>query len=162
MRALAHWSNVGTFAENSSCRIALAWSKQTHVAQIFQFGKMTSTTVPPAPMTGGGGAAGAGGTSGASGTSGATSAASAKPKPDNTLLTLIQFYFIRHPRISDLHRSLNDIYGFTIDDEADINTLFVTPERVDIKGDVESLRAARRLLIENAMCQCTKSLLCFS
>ena len=64
------------------------------------------------------------------------------------MLTLVQFSFVRHPRVSDLHRSLNDIYGFTIDDEADINTLFVTPERADIKGDVELLRAARRLLIE--------------
>ena len=51
MRALAHWSNVGTFAENSSCRIVLTCSEETHVAQIFQFEKMPSTTVPPAPMT---------------------------------------------------------------------------------------------------------------
>ena len=82
---------------------------------------------------------------------GAPPAASAKASPDNNLLTLAQFSFVRHPRISDLHRSLNDICGFTVDDEDDIHMLFATPERVDIKGDADLLRAACCLLVEKAI-----------
>ena len=65
--------------------------------------------------------------------------------PDNKLLALMQFRFVKHARISDLHQSLNNIYSDTIDAEQDINALFTDANRPDVKNDADLTRAAHRL-----------------
>ena len=57
---------------------------------------------------------------------------------------------MRHARVGDLHQSLNNAYSDTIVDTGDINTLFTTG-RTNVKSDAESMKAARRLLIEKVI-----------
>ena len=100
---------------------------------------MPASTVPATPAPGGA----AGGTPSAS-TAGNVAG------PDYALLSFIQFQFVKHARISDLHQSLNNNYGDAIADMQDIDQLFTT-NRADIKGDADLLRAVRRLLIEKVI-----------
>ena len=60
---------------------------------------------------------------------------------------LVQFSFVRHPRMTDLHQSLNDVFGCTVDDARDIDALFSAAEHGTINSDADLLRAGRRFEI---------------
>ena len=97
---------------------------------------MPASTVPATPAQ-----------VGAAGGAPSTSAAGDVAGPDCSLLLFMQFQFVRHARINDLHQALNNNYGDTVADTADIDQLF-TNNRADIKSDADLLRTVRRLLIE--------------
>ena len=67
------------------------------------------------------------------------------------LLTLIQFAFVKHPRINDPHQSLSNVCADAADAEEGIDTLFASAERTDVKNDVDLTKAVRRLLNDHAM-----------
>ena len=62
--------------------------------------------------------------------------------PDYLLLSCMQFQFVKHARINDLHQALKNNYGDTVADTQDIDQSFTTG-RADIKSDAELLRAVR-------------------
>ena len=97
---------------------------------------MPASTVPATPAQ-----------VGAAGGAPSASAAGNVAGPDHSLLSFMQFQFVRHARINDLHQALNNNYGDAVADTADIDQLF-TNNRADIKSDADLLRTVRRLLIE--------------
>ena len=66
----------------------------------------------------------------------------------HSLLAHVQFSFVKHPAISDLHQAFDHDYQDTLDSEADIDALFTSAERTDVKSDGELTKAARRMLVE--------------
>ena len=65
------------------------------MAQIFKFEKMPASTVPATPAQ-----------AGAAGGAPSASAAGDVAGPDCALLSFVQFQFVRHARINDLHQAL--------------------------------------------------------
>ena len=93
----------------------------------------SSNTVPATPATGG------------------TTSPGTTPSvgiPDYKLPKVMQAQFAKHTSINDLHQSLNTNYSDSYDVESDINTLFTTPNRAEIKSDTELVNAVRRLIVE--------------
>ena len=64
------------------------------------------------------------------------------------MLTLIQFAFVKHPRINDLHQSLNNVSSDAVDAEQDIGTSFTNASHTDVKNAADLTKAACRLLVE--------------
>ena len=92
---------------------------------------MPASTVPATPARVGA----AGGTPSTSTTGNVTG-------PDYSLLLFMQFQFVRHARINDLHQALNNNHGDAVADTADIDQLF-SNNRADIKSDADLLHATR-------------------
>ena len=100
---------------------------------------MPASTVPATPAQ-----------VGAAGGAPSASAAGNVAGPDHSLLSFMQFQFVRHARINDLHQALNNNHGDTVADTADVDQLFAN-NRADIKSDADLLRTVRRLLIEKVI-----------
>ena len=90
---------------------------------------------------------------GAAGGTPSTSATGNVAGPDHTLLSFVQFQFVKHARINDLHQASNNDHGDAVADTQDIDQLFAT-NRADIKGDADLLKAVHRLLIEKVIAPC--------
>ena len=101
---------------------------------------MPTSTVPPTPAAAGGGSEARARSPGGH--------ARARAGPTHSLLACIQFSFVKHPAISDLHQAFNHNCQDALDAEADIDALFTSAERTDVKSDGESTKAARRTPVE--------------
>ena len=102
------------------------------------------STVPATPATGGGSRVGAR----------SPAAARFATSPDNKLLILVQFTFVKHPRINDLRQSSDNICADAVDAEEDIDALLTSAECSDVKNDVDLTKAACRLLVEKIISPC--------
>ena len=82
---------------------------------------MPTSTVPPTPAAAGGGSEARARSPGGH--------ARVRTGPECSLLAYVQFSFVKHPAINDLHQALNHICSDALDAEEDINTSFASAER---------------------------------